>query len=107
MLDELSHTNIVKYIDFKFDAIYVDNDGNEEHIAYMVMELAEGGGLIDKIMDEPFSEEICRYYFKQMLSAIHHCHTAGIVHLDLKPDNILLDSNWGIKIADFGLAGLL
>ena len=52
MLDELSHTNIVKYIDFKFDAIDVDNDGNEEHIAYMVMELAEGGGLIDKIMDE-------------------------------------------------------
>jgi serine/threonine protein kinase len=68
MLDELSHTNILKTIDFKFNAIDVEPNGTAKQIAYLVMELAEGGGLFDKInIDGPFSEQICRYYFKQMI----------------------------------------
>jgi serine/threonine protein kinase len=42
-----------------------------------------------------------------MLAAIHHCHSKGIVHLDIKPDNLLLDRYWNLKIADFGLAAPL
>ena len=42
-----------------------------------------------------------------MLTAIAYTHGNGIAHLDLKPGNILLDSNFNIKIADFGLSGRL
>ena len=42
----------------------------------------------------------------QILSGLAYCHTAGVIHRDLKPDNILLVDNRTVKIADFGLARL-
>jgi len=53
---------------------------------------------------EQFSEEIARYFFKQLLAGLDHCHLGGIAHRDLKPENILLDNNYTLKIADFGFA---
>ena len=50
-----------------------------------------------------FSEEICRYFFKQILIGINSMHQSGSAHRDLKPDNIMLTKeNPSIKIADFG-----
>lgn len=43
----------------------------------------------------------------QILDAIKHCHSAGVVHRDVKPENILLDQDFNIKLTDFGFAKIL
>ena len=51
-----------------------------------------------------FSEAESRFIFKQILFAIKACHEKNIAHLDIKTENIMLDSNCKIKLADFGLS---
>jgi len=69
------------------------------------MELAEGGDLFDKIeADEGVPEDVAHFYFKQLISAISWCHSKGIAHRDVKPENMLLSSEGCLKLADFGLA---
>lgn len=50
------------------------------------------------------SESAARYKFWQIISAVEYCHKKGIVHRDLKAENLLLDMNMNIKIADFGFS---
>jgi len=50
---------------------------------------------------------MARFYFKQIITAVEHCHTNLIAHRDLKLENILIDENENIKLADFGLASVL
>lgn len=73
----------------------------------IVMEYASRGDLYDYICDKKnISEREARHFFRQIVSAVHYCHQNGIVHRDLKLENILLDDNGNVKIADFGLSNL-
>ncbi|KAM7402099.1 hypothetical protein PAMP_017367 [Pampus punctatissimus] len=73
----------------------------------IVMEYASRGDLYDYICDKRnISELEARHFFRQIVSAVHYCHQNGIVHRDLKLENILLDGNGNVKIADFGLSNL-
>uniref|UniRef100_A0A8D2LG54 Myosin light chain kinase, smooth muscle n=1 Tax=Varanus komodoensis TaxID=61221 RepID=A0A8D2LG54_VARKO len=74
----------------------------------MVLELVSGGELFEKIIDEDFelTERECIKYMKQISEGVQYIHKQGIVHLDLKPENIMCVNKTGarIKLIDFGLA---
>lgn len=70
----------------------------------LVMDCADGGELYDYINNNHLTERDARRIFRQIVSAIHYCHQNGIVHRDLKLENILLDNENNAKIADFGLS---
>lgn len=53
-----------------------------------------------------FDEEEARIYFKQIIDAVSYCHRQGIVHRDLKVENILLSKDHQIKVTDFGISGV-
>lgn len=73
----------------------------------IVMEYASQGDLYDYICDKrKLTEREARHFFRQIVSAVHYCHQNGIVHRDLKLENILLDGSGNVKIADFGLSNL-
>ncbi|NXV87330.1 NUAK2 kinase, partial [Calonectris borealis] len=73
----------------------------------IVMEYASKGDLYDYISErQRLTEQEARHFFRQVVSAIYYCHKNGIVHRDLKLENILLDANGNIKIADFGLSNV-
>ncbi|XP_062998419.1 NUAK family SNF1-like kinase 2 [Elgaria multicarinata webbii] len=73
----------------------------------IVMEYASKGDLYDYISErQRLTEQEARHFFRQVVSAVYYCHKNGIVHRDLKLENILLDANCNIKIADFGLSNV-
>lgn len=74
---------------------------------FIVLELVTGGELFDKIVSEgKFSEEMARFYFRQLIEGVEYCHSLGVCHRDLKPENLLLDEHGNLKISDFGLSAL-
>lgn len=74
---------------------------------FIVLELVTGGELFDKIVSEgKFSEEMARFYCKQLVEGVEYCHNLGVCHRDLKPENLLLDEQGNLKISDFGLSAL-
>ncbi|XP_023446717.2 myosin light chain kinase, smooth muscle isoform X2 [Dasypus novemcinctus] len=74
----------------------------------MVLEMVSGGELFERIIDEDFelTERECIQYMKQISEGVEYIHKQGIVHLDLKPENIMCVNKTGtrIKLIDFGLA---
>ncbi|KAJ3354230.1 Map microtubule affinity-regulating kinase [Entophlyctis luteolus] len=74
---------------------------------FLVLEFAVGGELLDYIVARGrLHEKEARKFFSQITSALAYCHTLGVVHRDLKAENLLLDENCNIKITDFGLSNL-
>ena len=71
----------------------------------MGLELLEGGSLFDYIMQTgAFDDDMCRHYMMQLVAGMAHVHRLGYSHSDLKPENIMLSSDFVIKIIDFGLS---
>ena len=63
-----------------------------------------GGDLLTLIskFENGLPEDMCRFYISEMVLAISSIHKLGYVHRDIKPDNVLLDANGHIRLADFG-----
>ncbi len=93
----LSHPNIVSIYDVSVSGDY----------KYIVMEYIEGITLKSYMLKKCAlpTEEIIRYC-RQILSALDHAHEKGIIHRDIKPQNIMLLKNGTIKVTDFGIAKL-
>ncbi|XP_054260207.1 serine/threonine-protein kinase SIK3-like isoform X2 [Macrosteles quadrilineatus] len=76
-----------------------------EKMIYLVTEYASGGEIFDYLVKNGKipENEACRV-FHQIVSAVSYCHSQHIVHRDLKAENLLLDENMNIKLADFGFS---
>ncbi|CAD5123848.1 DgyrCDS12154 [Dimorphilus gyrociliatus] len=97
VLQKLNHPNIIR----QFEVLETDNH------YYLVLELAEGGEFIKYLTKRKrFDEEEAKLYLKQIVSALSHMHKSGVIHRDLKLENLLLDSKGKIKIIDFGLSNI-
>lgn len=95
VLRQLKHPNIVELSDV------VQSEGR----LYLVFEF------VDKDLkkyfeacDGPLSPQLIKSYTHQMLSGLHYCHVRGVMHRDLKPQNVLVSRDGRLKLADFGLA---
>lgn len=74
---------------------------------FLVMEYSSGGELYDYlVVHGRMKEKEARAKFRQILSAVSYCHKKRVIHRDLKAENLLLDENLDIKIADFGFSNL-
>ncbi|XP_063059067.1 MAP/microtubule affinity-regulating kinase 4 isoform X1 [Engraulis encrasicolus] len=95
IMKSLHHPNIVQL----FEVI------ETEKTLYLIMEYASGGEVFDYLVSHGRMKEIeARAKFRQIVSAVHYCHQKNIVHRDLKAENLLLDADANIKIADFGFS---
>lgn len=69
------------------------------------MEFAENGSLLDRIKrNDHLDEEQSRIFFSQICDGVGYCHDHGVVHRDIKCENLLLDKNMNIKLIDFGFS---
>ncbi|KAG1462275.1 hypothetical protein G6F46_003546 [Rhizopus delemar] len=98
ILKELKpHKNIIQF----FEII------EESNSIFLVMEMVQQGPVMDIVpysFTKPYSNTQCKHLFKQLIDAIDHLHQQGILHGDIKPENILLTNNQTIKLIDFGNA---
>lgn len=98
-MKKLDHPNLVSLIE-------VLDDPHEDSL-YMVLEMCKKGVVMKVGLEEtadPYEEEICRYWFRDLLLGLEYLHHQGIIHRDLKPDNCLITQDDVLKIVDFGVS---
>lgn len=91
----LRHPNIIQVYDF----------GEQDGLLYLVMEFVEGTTLRER-MAGPMSHEHALNVVAQLAAALDYAHASGVVHRDVKPGNVLIDSDERVLLGDFGIARL-
>ena len=97
ILAQLSHPHIVIIHDF----------GQADGLFYLLMEFVDGVNLRDLLREGKIEPRQALKIVPSICEALEYAHGKGIVHRDIKPENLLLDRDGRVKIADFGIAGLV
>ncbi len=99
-LDRVRHPHIISRLGH---GTALDLAGTAFH--YLVLEYMAGGELGARVRQHPFSLERALFYLEQVCSGLAHAHDCGVIHRDIKPQNLLLTADaQSVKIADFGVA---
>ncbi|CAM9636155.1 unnamed protein product [Ascophyllum nodosum] len=102
------HSNTVNLLEVLGNAPYPKRDGTIEMVNVLVLEFCAYGELFRLLglgqNTQPLPSYVVREYFHQLMDGLAYCHDLGISHRDLKPQNLLVDSEFNLKIADFGFA---
>ncbi|OHW93568.1 CAMKK CAMKK-meta protein kinase [Colletotrichum incanum] len=99
IMKKLNHPNLVQLIEVL--------DDPEEDSLYMVLEMCKKGVVMKVGLNEkakPYGEDQCRYWFRDLILGIEYLHEQGVIHRDIKPDNLLLTEDDVLKIVDFGVS---
>ncbi len=94
-MSKVDHPNVVK----------VYEHGKEDSVPYIVLEWVEGGNLFDKIKNGPLDQKQVKALSKDILSGLEAVHRTGLIHRDIKPDNVMLCIDGSAKLGDFSLSG--
>jgi serine/threonine protein kinase len=101
-LDRVRHPNIISRLGH---GTAIDLTGMTFH--YLVLEYLSGGDLAARCRQHPFTLERTLFYLEQVAAGLQHAHECGVIHRDIKPQNLLLTADGQVvKIADFGVAKL-
>lgn len=107
-LKDVSHENVVRLIGYDPQTACKSKTETEtvkRPCMICVQELCGAGELFHYISyGEKFPTNIARHVFKQFINGLEACHSRGIAHRDLKPDNLFLTKDFTLKIGDFGFA---
>ena len=99
IMKKLHHNNLVSLIE-------VLDDPTQDSL-YMVMEMCKKGVVMKVTLEEradPYDDERCRCWFRDLILGIEYLHAQGIVHRDIKPDNCLITNDDVLKVVDFGVS---
>jgi len=104
-LRRINNPHVVKILSYDLKCKYPDKSGKYRKTFLVVLEYCPGGELFDILKYTSKLDPVtARTYFIQMLEGLKACHDVGVVHRDMKPQNLLLDACYQLKIADFGLS---
>ena len=99
--------SILKLLNYQSVIKLYETFESKKHILF-VIELCAGGDLLNYVRRRrKLTENVAKYIFKQLILGLRHCHSRGILHRDIKLDNILLNAKGDIKICDFGVSKIV
>ncbi|KAL2753331.1 hypothetical protein ACRALDRAFT_1052064 [Sodiomyces alcalophilus JCM 7366] len=99
IMKKLNHPNLIQLIEVL--------DDPEEDSLWMVLEMCKKGVIMKVGVGEtanPYDEESCRCWFRDLILGIEYLHAQGVIHRDIKPDNLLLTEDDVLKVGDFGVS---
>jgi CRP-like cAMP-binding protein len=91
----LQHKNVLRLVEVMEEAL--------TRTTFLALELLDGPLMVEIEQQVPYCETECKRYFRAIVEGLEYIHSCGVIHLDIKPSNILMGVNTGvIKISDFG-----
>jgi p21-activated kinase 1 len=99
ILKEFKHKNLISFV----DAYWVE----AEFTLYLVLEYLDGGALMDLVTRVELDETQIAFICREVLLGLEFLHSKGIIHRDIKSENVLLGTEGTVKVTDFGVSAKL